>query len=138
MAHGLLRPLVWRGRIGEAGEGLVRGHGLLWRRIARSAISVIWRCSAKEAVMRKAQVFLTDEQLAELRRIARETGRKQSEIIRRGVDLAVKEAKEAPVADWKSGILSAAGIWKDRDDLDELYADLRRRNLDRLNRLIGE
>ncbi len=88
--------------------------------------------------MRKHQVFLEEEQAAALRRIARATGRRQSEIIRRGVDLAVKEADEAAAPDWKAAILSAAGIWKDRDDLDELYAEMRRRNRARMDRLFGE
>lgn len=86
--------------------------------------------------MRKAQVFLTDDQFNALRRAAKATGRKQSEIIRRGVDLAVKEADEQPAADWKTALLGVAGIWKDRDDLDELYTDLRQRSRERLERLM--
>jgi hypothetical protein len=88
--------------------------------------------------MRKTQVFLTEDQLAALKRVARATGRKQSEIIRRGVELAVDEAKAVAEPDWKAAILSAAGIWKDRDDLDELYADLKQRNRERMDRLFDE
>jgi hypothetical protein len=88
--------------------------------------------------MRKAQVFLTDEQLAELRRIARETGRKQSEIIRRGVDLAVKEASGTGEADWRKATRSAAGIWKDRHDIDAMREDMRKRYQDRLDTLFPD
>ncbi len=96
--------------------------------------------------MHKAQVLLREDQKAELERVSRQTGRKKSELIRRGVDLALAEAvgteaasKAAPVApdmpDWKKAWLDAAGIWKDRDDLDELYSDMRKRSRERMERL---
>lgn len=88
--------------------------------------------------MRKAQVFLTDEQLADLRRPARATGRKQSEIIRRGVELALQEAVGIPEPDWKRATLAAAGIWKDRDDLDAIREDMRDRYHERFETLFPE
>jgi len=75
--------------------------------------------------MRKAQVFLTDEQFLALRRTAKATGRKQSEIIRRGVDLAVREALPDEVALRNQALDAAFGLWKDRADIDELYETLR-------------
>lgn len=88
--------------------------------------------------MRKAQVFLTEEQLADLRRTARATGRKQSEIIRRGVDLALNETDSVSEPDWKRATLAAAGIWKDRDDLDSIREDMRDRYHERLETLFPE
>ncbi len=89
--------------------------------------------------MRKAQVLLREDQTAELERVSRQTGRKKSELIRRGVDLALAEAvgteaaaKAVPAVpempDWKKVWLDAAGIWKDRDDLDEMRDSLRAAN----------
>jgi hypothetical protein len=88
--------------------------------------------------MRKAQVFLREDQAAELRRVAKSTGRKQSEIIRRGVDLAVAEAVEAGPPDWRKATLAAAGMWKDHDGIDAMREDLRTRYQERLDKLFPE
>ncbi len=88
--------------------------------------------------MRKHQVFLKDEQTAALKRVARTTGRKQSEIIRRGVDLAVKEADEAPPADWRRATQAASGIWKDHADIDAMRDDMQARYRKRLDALFPE
>lgn len=88
--------------------------------------------------MRKAQVFLTEEQLADLKKAARRTGRSQSEIIRRGVDLALNETDNVSEPDWKRATLSAAGIWKDRDDLDAIREEMRSRYHERLEKLFPE
>ena len=88
--------------------------------------------------MRKAQVFLTEEQLADLRRTARATGRSQSEIIRSGVDLALNETDSVSELDWKRAKLAAAGIWKDRDDLDAIGEDMRDRYHERFEKLFPE
>lgn len=94
--------------------------------------------------MRKAQVFLREDQKTALQKLSRRTGRKQSELIRHGVDLAIAEAEktsrretkpELPKGDWKQAWLSVAGIWADRDDLDELYSDMRRNNAKRAEEL---
>jgi hypothetical protein len=91
--------------------------------------------------MNKAHVLLRDDQTAELERVSRQTGRK-SELIRRGVDLALAEAKTSQPAspaeendDWKAAWRGIFGLWADRDDIDELYSDLRRRNRERMERL---
>ncbi len=78
--------------------------------------------------MRKAQVFLRDDQKAALQQLSRRTGRKQSELIRHGVDLAIAEAEKAPDDNWKEAWLQAFGIWKDRTDIDEIYAEMRANN----------
>ena len=62
---------------------------------------MIWRMRMG-AMMRKAQVFLRDDQKTALRNLSRRTGRKQSELIRHGVDLAIAEAERMPEDDWRS------------------------------------
>jgi hypothetical protein len=91
-----------------------------------------------ENVMRKAQVFLREDQIVALRQVAKDTGRKQSEVIREGVDLAIRAANDAKSQDWKAAWICAAGIWADRNDLDEIFADRRRRSRERMDRLFPE
>lgn len=74
--------------------------------------------------MQKAQVFLREDQKIQLRVIAKLTGRKQSELIRRGVDMAIEEAKKTQT-NWRDGWFHACGIWKDREDIDSLLTDYR-------------
>ncbi len=81
--------------------------------------------------MRKTQVFLTEDQFVALRRASKHSGRKRSEIIRRGVVLAVEEIEGAAEPDWKAATLAAAGMWKDRDDLDAGRQDMRERYQER-------
>lgn len=70
---------------------------------------------AAERMVRK-QVLLTVAQSRWLRRRAAETGLAESEIVRRGIDMAL-EAGPQDDADWKAAWRRAAGVWKDRDDL---------------------
>lgn len=74
--------------------------------------------------MQKAQVFLREDQKIQLRVIARITGRKQSELIRRGVDMAIEEAKKLQ-SNWQDGWSQACGVWEDREDIDSLLTDYR-------------
>ncbi len=74
--------------------------------------------------MQKAQVFLREDQKVQLRSIARFTGRKQSELIRRGVDLAIEEAQKGE-GSWQKGWSQACGIWRDRDDIDVIIKEYR-------------
>ncbi len=86
--------------------------------------------------MRKAQVFLRDDQIAKLRGVAKATGRKQSEIIRRGVDLAVAEAQSTGLSERNAAFDAVFGMWADRDDLDDLQSTLRanaKRRMDELS-----
>jgi len=79
--------------------------------------------------MQRAQVFLRDDQKKSLRTIAARTGRKQSDLIRSGVDLLIEKEKQR-VQDWKSALINARGIWKDRDDVGTVQEKIR----DGLNR----
>lgn len=75
-------------------------------------------------MMRKAQVFLRDDQKERLHAVAQRTGRKQSELIRRGVDLALDEA-DATQTVWREAWSPAQGIWRGRDDVNELLTAIR-------------
>jgi hypothetical protein len=85
--------------------------------------------------MVRTQVYLTEEQERGLKRLAASTGRKQSELIRAAIDGYL--AKEEP-KDWKEALEVVRGMWADRDDLDELHADLRAGWQRRLRRLCGQ
>jgi len=74
--------------------------------------------------MQKAQVFLREDQKKELRAIAARTGTRQSELIRRGVDLLIEEEHKQQT-DWKAAWRQAYGMWKDREDLDECFQGIR-------------
>ncbi len=76
------------------------------------------------ASMRKVQVFLRDDQKAALKRLAARTGRRQSDLIRSGVDL-VLESDRLDTAGWREATRAAAGLWKDRDDLDTVVKAVR-------------
>lgn len=73
--------------------------------------------------MRKAQVFLREDQKSDLEAIAKRTGRKQSELIRSGVDLVIEREKTR--GDWRESVRQAAGIWRGRNDIPELMRQMR-------------
>jgi Arc/MetJ-type ribon-helix-helix transcriptional regulator len=75
--------------------------------------------------VQKIQVFLRDDQ-----KLARQSGRNQSEFIRGGVDLILAKADEE-TADWRAVTREVAGIWADRTDLDTVTSDLRERSKQR-------
>ena len=74
--------------------------------------------------MQKVQVFLRKDQKAALRSMSVSTGRKQSDLIRKGVDLLIDQA-EREDADWREATRAAAGMWRDRTDLAELADEFR-------------
>jgi hypothetical protein len=74
--------------------------------------------------MLKVQVFLREDQKAALKSLAARTGERQSDLIRRSVDLLLDRSKEDDAA-WREATRQAAGIWKDRTDLDEAARDFR-------------
>lgn len=64
--------------------------------------------------MIRTQIYLTDQQRAELSAISKILGKKQSELIREAVDRYIDQASDK----WRKNVLQeAAGIWKDRTDL---------------------
>jgi hypothetical protein len=86
--------------------------------------------------MERTQIYLTAAQTRELDRRARLQGTTRSRLIRDAVEQYI-----GPTWDperFRAALKDFAGIWADRDDIDEIYADLRRRNRERLERLWGD
>jgi len=69
--------------------------------------------------MIRTQIYLTDKQRAELAIIAKNSGKKQSEIIREAVDCLIEHAGQNQK---KTALQKAAGIWKNRKDLPDFRA----------------
>jgi hypothetical protein len=67
--------------------------------------------------MVRTQVYSTEQERDGLARLAREQGRKQSELIREAVDLFLRSRE----ANHRQAALDrAAGMWRDRNDLPDL------------------
>jgi hypothetical protein len=64
--------------------------------------------------MIKMQVFLREDQKSALKTMSARTGRRESEIVRQGVDLMLEKDRQK-ADDWKKALLAAAGMWKDHD-----------------------
>ena len=64
--------------------------------------------------MIRTQIYLTDKQRAELSVIAKNLGKKQSEIIREAIDRLIDQTGQSRK---KMALREAAGIWKNRKDL---------------------
>ena len=85
--------------------------------------------------MVRTQVYLTDEQDRGLKSLADSSGRKQSQLIRDAIDRLLAESRPK---DWREALEAVRGMWADRDDLDQLYDDLRGDWERRRRRLHGE
>lgn len=69
--------------------------------------------------MIRTQIYLTDKQRAKLAVIAKNMGKKQSEIIREAIDHLIDQTSQNQK---KTALKEAAGIWKNRDDLPDFRA----------------
>lgn len=69
--------------------------------------------------MIRTQIYLTDKQRAELAVIAKNTGKKQSVVIREAIDRFIEQTGQTQR---KTALRNAAGIWKNRDDLPDSRA----------------
>jgi len=80
--------------------------------------------------VQKIQVFLREEQKTALKTLSAQTGVRQSDLVRQGVDLLLEGASRR-TTDWREATRAAAGLWRERKDLEtiseELRASLRRR-----------
>ena len=85
--------------------------------------------------MVRTQVYLTVEQERGLKQLAASTGRKQSELIREAIEGYLAERKPR---DWRKAFEGIHGMWADRDDLDDLHAEIGREWEGRMKRLYGE
>lgn len=73
--------------------------------------------------MLRTQVYLTDEQDRGLKRLARQRGRSQSELIREAVDRLL--AAHPTGDDWRAVLARTQGIWADRPEVEEEIAQAR-------------
>jgi metal-responsive CopG/Arc/MetJ family transcriptional regulator len=69
--------------------------------------------------MIRTQIYLTDQQRAELAVISKNLGKKQSEIIREAIDRLIDQNGQSRK---KMAFKEAAGIWKSRKDLPDFRA----------------
>jgi metal-responsive CopG/Arc/MetJ family transcriptional regulator len=69
--------------------------------------------------MIRTQIYLTDQQRSELSVLAKNLGKKQSEIIREAIDRFIGQAGRKRK---ESALQEAAGIWKNRKDLPDFRA----------------
>lgn len=84
-------------------------------------------------VMERTQIYLDERQTAELDKRARERGTTRSHLIREALEKYLSPDWD-PVA-FKAALGRFAGIWADRDDLDEIYDSMRAADRRRLERL---
>ncbi|MEX1172587.1 MAG: CopG family transcriptional regulator [Chloroflexota bacterium] len=86
--------------------------------------------------MERTQIYLTEAQTRELDARARARGTTRSHLIREALEQYLGPTWDA------EGFIAALrdfqGIWADRDDIDELYADLKQRSRDSLAALWGD
>ncbi len=69
--------------------------------------------------MLRTQIYLTEEERAALRLMSRQTGKKQSELIRRAIDDFIDRFQPRK----RLALLSQArGMWQERDDLPDFLA----------------
>ena len=82
----------------------------------------------------RKQLLITQEQNRRLKTLAAASARPAAELVREALDawLATQKAGED---DWKAGLMSVAGMWKDRTDLDAFYAERRKRRAERRDRM---
>lgn len=85
--------------------------------------------------MVRQPLFITAEQKRRLKARAAATGKSEGEIMRRGIDRELDDKSAEAEGDWKDAWRQAFGMWKDRDDLDEFYADRRKRDSQRMERV---
>ena len=69
--------------------------------------------------MLRTQIYLTTEERAALRNIARQTGQKQSALIRRAVDDFIERFQPR---ERLASLAQARGMWQEREDLPDFRA----------------
>lgn len=95
---------------------------------------MIFRAMYNVYTMRRTQIYLDDRQRRKLDRVARQTRRTVSDLIREAIDARYATA---PKAEFLEALGAGAfGVWKDRPDLSPTDAYVRRvrqgRRMDRL------
>lgn len=82
-------------------------------------------------------VAIPDEQMEKIRAISAQTGISEADLVRHGIDLMIAE-KRQPTGDWREAVHALYGMWKDRDDIDDLIREGREQLKARDKRLYGE
>jgi hypothetical protein len=78
--------------------------------------------------MVRTQIYLTEAERAALKAIARQTGQKQSELIRQAIDRLIEGFQPG---ERRARLQMARGMWRERDDLPDFKS--LRRELERLS-----
>jgi predicted DNA-binding protein len=74
---------------------------------------------SKPRMVRK-QIFIDAAQNRRLKAAAAAAGRSEADLVREGLERTLADL-EASAEDWKAAWKQAAGIWRERDDLDAFY-----------------
>jgi hypothetical protein len=74
--------------------------------------------------VQKIQVFLREDQKTALKSLSARTGLRQSDLVRQGVDLLLERASRR-TTDWREATREAAGLWRERKDLDAISEEVR-------------
>jgi hypothetical protein len=85
--------------------------------------------------MVRKQLFITAEQNRRIKSRAAITGLSEGEVIRRGINRELDDKSGTAEGNWKDAWRQAFGMWKDRDDIEEFYAERRKRDRQRMQRI---
>ena len=95
--------------------------------------------NVKPARLVRKQILISADQSRRLKARAAATARSEGELVREAVgDWLDRHNEQAD--DWKRGLRQLRGMWKDRKDIDEFYAqnrERRRLRRERMNRLMA-
>ena len=72
------------------------------------------------------QLTLTDDQWASLQAIAHETGQTTEQLVIAAVEQLIRQHEQQRHERWLAALRQVRGMWADRDDLPELFAEMRR------------
>jgi metal-responsive CopG/Arc/MetJ family transcriptional regulator len=86
--------------------------------------------------MDRTQIYLDAAQTRELDRRAKAQGTTRSHLIREAVEAYLAPSWDAKA--FNAALDNVFGMWADRTDIDEIYADLDQAGRDRLRRLWGD
>ena len=77
--------------------------------------------------MATLQVQLTEKNTQRIGELSLRVGKSPDELVNEAFEEYLAEIEpEKPNEDWKAALMQAAGMWKDRDDLPEMMAEIRR------------
>ena len=85
--------------------------------------------------MVRQQLFVTAEQKRRIKTRAALIGVSEGEIIRRGINRELEHEAKIAEGDWKDAWRQAFGMWRDRDDIEDFYAERRKRDRQRMERI---